>query len=249
MITSVNNSKIKELSKLKQSKYRKQSGLFIIEGEHLIIEAKKQDLVIEILYLDNYNIEIFNNIKHECVSYEVMKKLSSLTTPPPVIGICKIDTTEYKQSDKIIMLDNIRDPGNLGTIIRSADAFNFKTVVLSPNCVDLYNEKVIRSTQGSLFHLNIIKKDLSKYIDYLKADDYIIYGTALQNSEPLNLIDKPKKVALILGNEGSGVSTDLLAKTDKNIKIEMTGLSESLNVGVAASIVMYEFQGGQNGIY
>ena len=136
------------------------------------------------------------------------------------------------------MLDGIQDPGNLGTIIRSAVAFNFDTVVLSRNTVDLYNPKVIRSTKGMLFNMNIIVRELDSFINEL--DGYIIYGTDVINGNNIRDIDVADKLGIVIGNEGRGISSNVKDLCDKFIYIDMNNDCESLNASVAASILMYE---------
>lgn len=238
-ITSVNNSHIKELCKLKEKKYRDKSNTFLIEGEHLLYEAYKEELLIEVLPLIGEDFSLDTKITF--ISKEVMKKLSSTDTIPNVIGVCH-KQKEDKIGNNILILEDIQDPGNLGTIIRSSLAFNIDTIVLSPKTVDLYNSKVLRSTQGSIFHINIIIRELSSFIKELKKNDYIIYGTKVDGGEDIKNITKPEKYALIIGNEGNGMSEELSFLCDKFLYIKMNSKIESLNAGVAASILLYEME-------
>ena len=137
------------------------------------------------------------------------------------------------------MLDNINDPGNLGTLIRSSLGFEIDTIVMSHDCVDLYNEKVIRATQGAIFKINIVIEDLNESIKFLKTRDVKIIGTALDSAKYLQEIKGINKYAILLGNEARGVKRELLDQTDINVKIEMNNQLESLNVAVAGSILMY----------
>jgi TrmH family RNA methyltransferase len=235
MIESVNNERIIKYAKLEDKKYRDEMGLFIVEGKHLVEEAIKKNIAKEVFTLDD------NIFKGTLVSYEVMKKLSSLTNPPNVLAVCeKQDNSEIEGN--IIILDDLSNPGNLGTIIRSAVAFNYKTIILSPNSVDIYNPKVIRSTEGMLFNVNIIIDDISKVIPKLKQDNYLILGTDVNGGElPSELKNKH---ALIIGSEGHGMNKDILKLCDKKLYIKMNPLCESLNAGVSASILMYEINKG-----
>ena len=169
IITSTNNEHIKELNKLKEKKYRDITNSFLIEGEHLVNEAAKKEVITELIILEGTNYYL-DNIKTTHVSKEVMKKLSNMDSYPNVMGLCK-KIEEKRIGNKILILEDIQDPGNLGTIIRSAVAFDIDTIILSPKTVDLYNNKVIRSTQGMLFHINIIIKDLEKIITKLKENN------------------------------------------------------------------------------
>ena len=169
-----------------------------------------------------------------------MRYLSELDTPPKMLGICtKLKEQEIK--GKVLILDGIQDPGNLGTIIRSSVAFNIDTIILSEDTVDLYNPKVIRATQGMLFNINIIKRDIKSTIEKLIKDNYKIYGTKVNDGKNLKTIEKSKKFAIIMGNEGKGVKSDILDMCDEYIYINMNPLCESLNVAVATSIILYEF--------
>jgi TrmH family RNA methyltransferase len=238
LITSSNNDRIKELKKLKDRKYRDEQGLFLVEGEHLITEAYKSGCLIEILLLENISIDI--DVKQTIITMSIMKELSSLTTPPTMIGICKKIISQYFLGNKIMMLDSIQDPGNLGTIIRSAVAFNIDTIVLGEGCVDIYNPKVLRATQGLIFHQNIIEDNLYNLINKLKNDNYHILGTRVDGGTSLKQFKKLDKFAIIMGNEGHGTSEYIEALCDDFIYIEMNDACESLNVAVAASIILYE---------
>ena len=234
MIDSLDNKKIKEIASLKIKKYRDQYGLFLVEGKHLVDEAKKSGLLEEVILLDDeYDFD-----KKLIVSEKVMKKLSFQDSIPSIMGVCKIKDSKLIGS-KYLLLDGIQDPGNLGTIIRSSLAFGVDTIVLSKDSVDLYNDKVIRSTQGMIFHINIIRCDLEDVINKIKGDIKII-GTSLGDSTPLRSIDKLERYALIVGNEGNGVKKEILDLCDDIVRIEMNKDVESLNVGVATSIILYE---------
>ncbi len=237
VISSVDNIKIKEISKLNLSKYRKEYNKFIVEGFHLVEEAYKANLLEEVLVLENYNIDL--DVPITFVTDEVMKKITNLDTYPEVIGICKIVESNIV-GNHILLLDGIQDPGNLGTIIRSAVAFNIDTIVMSYESVDLYNPKVVRATQGMLFHINILKSDLYKTILELKSNSYKIYTTNVNNGVDIKDAEKSDKYAIIMGNEGNGVREDIASLADNNIYINMNNKCESLNVGVATGIILYE---------
>lgn len=237
IITSLNNPTIKEISKLKNKKYRDLTNTYLVEGEHLVEEAYKNNLLIKIILLEdticNYDIEKIY------VTKEVMKKLTELDTPNKIIGIVK-KNTPLPIGNKILILDNIQDPGNLGTIIRSSVAFDIDTIVLSPNTVDIYNPKVIRSTQGMIFYTNIITLELKEFINEIKTKNYTIFGTNVRNGKNIKEITLPEKFALVLGNEGQGVSKEIESLCDDNIYVKMSSKCESLNVSVATSILLYE---------
>ena len=231
-ITSVSNEKVKYLVKLQQKKYRDKEGKYIIEGVHLVEEAKKLDLVEEIYSTNDYP----NSIK---VSYEVMKKISLLDTPNNVLALVK-KVNNNNIEGNILILDNIQDPGNLGTIIRSAVAFNIKTIIASPNTVDLYNPKVLRATEGMYLKINYIQDDLESVIKNLD-NSYTIYTTNVNEGNDLSNIKIKEPYALIVGNEGSGVSKSIESLADEKINIKINDNCESLNVAVATSIILYEF--------
>lgn len=235
MITSTNNSKVKEWCKLKEKKYRDETNLFLVEGDHLLNQAMIKGAVLEIIATDE-TLEI-PNIPFYLVNKTVMKKISSQVSSTKVIGVCK-KIKEQEVTGNVCILDNIQDPGNLGTIIRSAVAFGINTLILSNDTVDLYNEKVIRASEGMIFNLNIIRADLTDIIKKLKEKDYEIYGTDVLKGTNLKEITFPPKTAIIIGNEGKGMKENLKKECDKLIHININ--CESLNAGVAASIIFYE---------
>ncbi len=236
-ITSINNEYIKEISKLNEKKYRDKSNKYLIEGLHLVTEALKYDIIDTIIIREDFSYE--TDIKHIIVSNEVMKKLSDNPSIPKIMAVVnKKESTIY--GNKILLLDRLQDPGNLGTIIRSAVAFNFDTIILSNDTVDLYNSKVLRSTQGMLFNINILRQNLTNVIKELKNNNYTIYGTKVDNGYDVKEINNISKSALIIGNEGTGISENILKQCDKYLYIKMNNNCESLNAGVAASILMYE---------
>lgn len=229
VITSVNNQLIRDMSKLHQKKHRDDLGLFLIEGYHLYEEALKMDVIKTIFTTDE--IMQGHNVIH--VSQSVLEKLAKTNNPQKIVCVCEKLKRE-KVYDKVLILEEVQDPGNLGTLLRSALAFNFKTVVLD-NTVDIYNDKVIRSTQGAMFKLNFIEMNTLDFMSLHRDYEYI--GTSLKG-DSLETIGDPKKIALILGNEGNGVSLDVLKNINKNITIKINEV-ESLNVGVAGSIIMH----------
>ena len=236
-ITSLENDKVKKFRKLQKRKYREEYNEYIIEGHHLILEAFKRGAILELIVLEGKDTPV--PAPYNYYSYEVMKKISAMDNPPEVMALCKmLDTDNDIKGDKILVLDEIQDPGNLGTIIRSSVAFNFDTVVISKNTVDLYNPKVIRSTKGMLFNVNIIVRELYEFINGL--DNYMVYGTDVVDGDNIRDIDMPKNVAVVIGNEGRGISSNVRKLCDKFIYIDMNNMCESLNASVAASILMYE---------
>ncbi len=235
-ITSVNNNLIKELVKLKQKKYRDKEKKFIVEGYNIIEEAK--EYLDCILITKEEDKSICPNIKHILVTKEIIKKLTDTISPQEIVGICKYKEASEKISKNVIILDGIQDPGNIGTIIRTALCFDINTIYISNESCDVYNEKVIRATQGAIFKTNIIRSNIEDVITNLKALGYYIVGTALENGKELNEINFTSKNAIILGNEGNGVSKSILSLTNVNAYIPISKDMESLNVGIAGGIIM-----------
>ena len=229
MISSKDNSKIKELVKLRQAKYRALSKTFLVEGKHLVSEAREKGLLIEAYSLEDKEGYIQ-------VSEDVMKKISQTDTIVSEVGLCKMPK-EKPLDNKILILDAIQDPGNLGTILRSAKAFGFNTVILGKGSVDLYNDKVIRSSQGAIFKLNVLNKDLLTFIPSL--NEYSVFGTNVRNGIDVRDVKYDGKIAIVLGNEGNGISKDVDKLLPKNIYIKLDDM-ESLNVAIAGAIIMYE---------
>lgn len=237
LINSLNNDRVKAWAKLNSKKNRDETGLFIIEGDHLVSEAIKSNCVKEIILLEGMTFD--STFPTYEVSFAIMKKLTNQVTIPKICAIC-YKLKEKEINGNVILLDDIQDPGNLGTIIRSAVAFNVDTIVASEKTVDLYNDKVIRSSEGMLFHINFIKRDLIDTMDYLHAKNYHIYGTKVDGGTNLKAIKALDKNAIVMGNEGVGVNSEILSKCDDFIYIPMNKSCESLNVGVATSIILYE---------
>ena len=237
IIKSTDNKKIKMIKKLNNKKYRDEYKKFIIEGIHLVKEAYISGNLDEVFILDGNDYKL--DIPKTYITSDVLKHISNLNTPYDIIGICNY-TKEKEIGDKVLILDDIQDPGNLGTIIRSSVAFNVDTIILSNHTVDLYNDKVLRAAQGENFHINIIRCDLQEKIKYLKNNNYKIYGTNVVNGIDVKNIKNTKKYAIIMGNEGNGVSDKILSMCDENIYININKKCESLNVAVATSIILYE---------
>lgn len=237
MITSTNNNTIKTLIKLKQKKYRNQFGYYLIEGEHLVNEALKANLVECIITTKplKSNLEVIE------VSEEVMAKLAFTKSPSNIMAKCKIDSNnELMMKKRYLILDDLQDPGNIGTLIRSALAFGIDQVILSKNCVDLYNDKLLRAMQGANFHISCIYGDLTEIIEKLQANGVVVVGSALENGQDISLIEKTEKMAFIVGNEGNGMNQNILDKCDYIGYIPIQTI-ESLNVAIAGSILMYHF--------
>lgn len=241
LITSTNNDLIKQFKKLYQAKYRRQNKQYIIEGQHLVLEAFKSGYLDALLITEDEYFSL--DVNTITVSNEVMKYLSNLDTPQSIVGICHFRDPE-PISGNVILLDNIQDPGNLGAIIRNALAFNISTIVLSPDCVDLYNDKVLRAAQGMNNYLNIITDDLTNTIGYLKTQKYQLLATNVEYGQDLKQINVTRPYAIIFGNEGNGVKASLQDMCDELLYIDINSKCESLNVAVATGIILYELNKG-----
>ena len=234
-ITSTQNNKVKYWNNLKDKKFRDQEHKFLIEGDHLILEAKKLGLVLETISVVDKSADYF-------VTKEIMQKISdqkSISYNAAVVSFLPEDTI----NGNVLILDSIQDPGNLGTIIRSGVAFNITDIVLSDTSVDLYNPKVVRSTEGMIFHTNVLRRNLIEFIPTLKNLGYRIIGTDVNTGKVIKDISSDN-IAIVIGSEGNGISDEVKKLCDDFINIPINKTCESLNAGVAASILMYEVNNG-----
>lgn len=238
LYTSVDNQKIKDIKKLNLKKYRDKNNLFLIEGSHLVLESYKKGLLKTLILEQD---EVFPlDVDTMYVTSDIIHYISDVESPQNVMGISYKLEEQEELGNRILILDEIQDPGNLGTIIRSAVAFHIDTIILGENTVDLYNPKVVRSSQGMMFHINIIKRNILNIIPELKQKGYSIFGTKVTHGKSLKTLAKKDKFAIIMGNEGNGVKEDILDCCDEFLYIEMSQDCESLNVAVATSIILYE---------
>lgn len=240
-IESTQNSTIKALSRLLTKKERDQSGRFLVEGWHLLEEASQAGLLEHVYQLSDQ--PVFSDAPVTFCSQPVLNKLSAQKSDARYIGVCQkpqisLDLTPRK----VLLLDHLQDPGNLGTLIRSAVSFGLEAVYLSENCADPYGPKTIQSSQGALFHIPVISQDLCQAIEKLKSNDVPVFGAALhQNSRELHDLAIPDSFAIMIGNEGQGIRPKLLEQCSQLAHIEMASF-ESLNAAIAGSILMYAFQ-------
>ena len=241
LITSLDNERVKKYRKLREKKYRDRLNLFLVEGWHLVLEAYRAGLVEEVILTEEVACEL--DVPKIYVTQEIIKKITELDTPVPILALChKVKNDPQKIGQRILMLDGVQDPGNLGTILRSAKAFHVDTVILGTKTVDLYNAKVLRSTQGMLFHLHVIEGNLVELIPKIKKQGIPIYGTKVESGEDVRKLETSAKTqyALVMGNEGNGVTEEVLSLCDHYLYIQMDSEVESLNVAVATSILLYE---------
>lgn len=240
VITQTSNEKIKELKKLQQKKYRHANGKYLIETWHLIEEAKKYNYLELIITSDFFYSD--DKVKVLYVEPHIIKSLSLLKTPSPYLGLARFFDQKIDYNSDLIVLENIQNPGNLGTILRNALAFGIKDIILSDNCVDLYNEKVIQASQGAIFQLNIIKSEIKDCLQKLKENNYFLIGSSLKNASVLTIDNayqhNNQKIALFFGNEGQGLLDDTINQMDLNYYIEINNI-DSLNVMSASAIFLY----------
>lgn len=235
IITSLKNEKVKYWYNLRNKKFRDQERRFLIEGDHLINEAKNQNLVIETISIVDKNADYF-------VTKEIMEKISeqkSISYNAAVVRFIPEDSI----TGNVLILDGVQDPGNLGTIIRSCIAFGVSNIILSDNSVDLYNSKVVRATEGMIFNINVLRRNLIEFIPIVKNLGYKIIGTDVKNGINIKNINK-ENIAIVMGSEGKGLSDDVKNMCDNFVYIKMDNACESLNVGVATSILLYEVYNG-----
>lgn len=252
-IESVQNPKVKEWAKLQKRKGREQAGAFMIEGEHLVEEAIKHGARIEALLLsESYKAQdaidqFVHTHKAKCftVSRSVMKKLAETETPQGIIAIARIESVDtellWSESRFLLLLDAIQDPGNLGAMIRTADAAGVDGIILGKGTVDLFNAKVIRSTMGSIFHVPIVQEDLVSIMEKLRKHyHYTFVAASLKDAVPYDQVAYDEPIGVVIGNEANGVSDDVLEACSTKAKIPIYGQAESLNAAIAAGIMIYE---------
>ena len=247
LIESTKNERVKAWKKLHTKKGRQKARAFLIEGDHLIEEALKEKQRIATIIIDEkrkhvpFDIQAIPVVK---VTHRVFQEISETDTPQGIIAVCHMpEEHEMKlNKGKYLLVDEVQDPGNVGTLIRTADSAGFDAVILGKGCADRYNAKTIRATQGSLFHLPVYEGDLEKMVSMLQKNNLKVFGTALQGAKEYRTLEKQEAFGLIVGNEGSGVRESLLALCDENVYIPIFGKAESLNVAVAAGILMYSLQ-------
>ena len=241
-IQSVQNEKVKSWKKLLTKKGRDKAGQFLVEGFHLVEEALKKDCVAAIIVHEQTEIPRSWNIDGYdlyTTTSAIVKELAETETSQGVFAVCDKKHWQEQSYGKVLLLDGVQDPGNIGTIIRTADAAGIEAVICGDGCVDVYNSKALRSTQGSIFHLPVIKANLLDYISSLQSEGVPVYGTSLQNAVDYREVQPQEKFALVVGNEGNGVSAEVLERCSRNLYIPIHGGAESLNVTVATGILVY----------
>ena len=254
VISSKENETIKSVKKLKEKKYRDQENKFIVEGIKLVEEAITENAKIELIIVceecaNDGTISkhlLYKIAKYECiyVTEKVFNVLSDVKSPQGILAVIQKQSQNNKidySQDVIIALDNIQDPGNLGTILRTVDSAGLNQIIISKNSTDSYSPKVIRSTMGAIFRVNIIEtEDLANLLEQIKLNNFEIMVTALDAQDSIYNIEYKNKV-IVIGNESNGVSEQIKKLADKKVKIPMLGKTESLNASIAAGIMIYEY--------
>ena len=230
-ITSKDNGRIKFASSLKEKKYREENKMFLAETKKALEMALKANRVSEV-FTTEY-LDIPEEIPQYLVSEELLKRISNNVNPEGVVFIAKMDDSEIKTANKILYLDEITDPGNMGTLIRTALAFSYDLVIVSENCVSIYNEKVVNSSKGAIFNIPVRKGKLSKY----KGSHQIIVSMLSKKAINLDEVEIKDKFVLVLGNESRGVSSETRQLADIEVIIPINNI-DSLNVAVAGGILM-----------
>ena len=253
-ITSKDNELIKHIRKLKDKKYRDESNEYVVEGVKLVEEAVKENAKIKQIIVcedTTRTYEIPTHImleiaKYECISVsdKIFNIITQVTNPQGIMAIieknaqnAKIDYTQ----DIIVVLDDVQDPGNLGTILRTVDSIGLNQIIVSKGTADAFNSKVVRSTMGAIFRIKIIEvENLAQAIKEMRKHHFKLMVTSLQTKNSIYDIDFYKKM-IVIGNEANGVSKEIQDMADEKAKIPMLGRTESLNASVAAGVVMYEY--------
>ena len=243
-ITSVQNNKIKNANKLKKKRDRDKTGQALIEGIHLIDEAYQSGIVIKQLFVIEPSRTDEALIDYAEETYEINMKvaesLSGTITPQGFFAVIEKPEYDINKAKQVLLIDRIQDPGNLGTLIRTSDAAGIDLIVMEKGTADPYQDKVLRASQGSVFHIPVITTDLKTFITDFNGP---VYGTALENAQPYKEVASQETFALLLGNEGEGVNKALLNETTQNLTIPIYGKAESLNVAIAGSILLYHLKG------
>ena len=244
IITSKDNEIIKNIKKLKEKKYRLDS--YIVEGIKMVKEAISENQEIALIAIrEDFKIDFdTKNIKTVIISNKIFNDISDVKTPQGILAVIKKNQNNQIEtnSDYILALDSLQDPGNMGTIIRTADSANINQIIINKTTVDPYSPKVIRSTMGAIYRTNIIEvEDLKTTLREMKSKGFQIITTDLKATQSIYDINYNNKTVVVIGNEANGVSQEILQTADKKVIIPMLGKTESLNASIAASIMIYEY--------
>lgn len=254
VITSKDNDIVKKIRKLKDKKYRSELGVYVIEGIKVIEEAINENVEIEKIVICEDCTEdsiipqklMYSIAKYNCiyVSKKVFEVLTDVVAPQGILAIVRRPEKNEKidyNAELILALDGIQDPGNLGTILRTADSVNLNQIIVTKNTADCYNPKVVRSTMGAILRIKIIETEsLVNTLKEAKKNKFKIVATSLDTQNNIYDIDYNKKV-IVIGNEANGVTKEVQSMADNKVKIPMLGKTESLNASVATGIMLYEY--------
>ncbi len=243
-ITSITNTIVKETVKLHQKKYRNEKKLFLLEGYKPIFEAFQEKAEIDTVFVTKENIEKFKFLKDKLVitTNAIMEKISTTESAPEAVAIAKqkiLTINDIKNKKRIALLENIKDAGNLGTLIRSAAAFGIDAIILSGDTIDQYNPKVVRSTVGGLFKLPIVKESVDKTKEVFKNHNFIATVVNHKDTITPEKIDYEKPFVIMLGSEADGLTENAIKISNIKTTIPITKTTESLNLSVAGSILFY----------
>ncbi|MBS5519009.1 MAG: RNA methyltransferase [Acidaminococcus sp.] len=249
-LTSLQNETVKKAASLQQKKYRQREGLFLVEGVRAVREVRSSAWTVTAYFFTDLPEDFQKEAQTSDIPYyevtgDIMKKLTATEEPQSLAALVRLEErrleTVHPGKGLILVLDEIHDPGNVGTMIRTARAMNAEGVILLCGSADLYNPKVVRAAMGNLFHIPVftgITEDV--LMDFAQKEGWTLVATALEGAVDLRKFTYPSKTLLIMGSEAEGVSSSLLEKSAARVKIPMLGEAESLNVGVAAGILLYE---------
>ena len=247
-IESKNNNLFKEIKKLKEKKHRIKSNKYLIEGLRFVEDAIKSKVSIDsIIFTESFKeknpdlfLKINENIKLIQMNEALLKQLCSTENPQGIVGVINMQNKELKSGELVVLVDKVQDPGNMGTIIRTAHAAGAAGIVMTKGTVDIYNDKTLRSTMGSIFYIPIVEDDSLDFVKSLNKEGYKLVVSSLQGKNNFFEENLQGKVMIAVGNEGNGVSDEVYDIADIKVKIPMPGEAESLNVAVATSIMIYE---------
>ncbi|NMD38051.1 MAG: RNA methyltransferase [Christensenellaceae bacterium] len=247
IITSTKNEKIQKIKSLNTSKGRAEQSKFLCEGEHMVEEAINSGKNISSIVVREDSFERYKNLINKAeaeiiiVSTNVFNSICDTKTPQGISAVVDMFNGDMSFSNFVLAMNGVQDPGNVGTIIRTADAAGFTDVLIDAQSADIFNPKTVRASMGSIFNINCHKTDnMLETLNGLKQKKYAVIGSTLNGDNFYNRQKNLNKIVLIIGNEGSGINEDVLNACTHNYKLPMQGKAESLNAAIAAAIMMYD---------
>lgn len=239
IITSLDNNNVKMWCSLKQKKYRDKYGLFLVEEKHLIEEASQVNLVVTLIA--RVGKKPFIRLNPTYVSDQVMSKIQSNKSLNDYIAVCRIPPVKIDFGSRFVIMENVQDPGNVGTIIRTALALGYDGVFVTENCADIYNEKTVQASQGAIMRMPVERLNIKQIAQFVHKSGCKIIATLPKAEKVLSQTNKIEKYAILLGNEGNGLTNEAIKLADEQVRIEMENF-ESLNVASAAAICLYYYR-------